>query len=176
MNKVDFALIGCRLLALYWIVMALYTLSSFVIALASWNEYVNESSSLNESVIYFGLVPLGLYVSAALVLWFGANRIVHFMVPSETKNSGGSITFLQAQSIAFSVVGLFLLFSALPEIAMVLYKIHLMKVLDSNVQISFDTKAQILEVSLRIILGGILLLGSNGLSGILIRIRELGMK
>ena len=170
MNKEDFALIGCRLLALYWIVMALYTLSSFVIALASWNEYVNES------VIYFGLVPLGLYVSAALVLWFGANRIVHFMVPSETKNSGGSITFLQAQSIAFSVVGLFLLFSALPEIVMVLYKIHLMKVLDSNVQISFDTKAQILEVSLRIILGGILLLGSNGLSGILIRIRELGMK
>ena len=177
MKKEDFAFIACRLLAIYWAVMAIYSISSLAISFVAWNDSVAEASSQMAAVINFSLVPSLLYILAALIFWFGAARIVRILIPTESEISGGStINLFQAQSIAFSAVGIFLLAGALPEMGGVLYKFSLMKEMDSHAQMFFDTKANIVELLIRLLIGVLLLFGARGLSGVLIRIRELGTK
>ncbi len=177
MNKEDFAYIGCRLLALYWAVKALYSISSFATSWAAWKANVVEFPSEMAGIVYFSLVPLVLYVLVALIFWFGAARIVRFLLPaSSAKSESGAITLFQVQSVTFAAAGMLILLSSLPEIGGVLYKINQLKQMDSHAQVSFDTQAQVFELSFRLVLGVLLLLGSKGLSGLLIRLREAGLK
>ncbi len=175
MDKEDFAFIGCRLLALYWAVKALYSVSSVVTSWTAWKANVVESSSEMAGIVYFGLVPLALYALVAFIFWFGAARIVRFLLPaSGTKGKGDAITLFQVQSVAFASVGILILLSSLPEICGVLYKINQLKQMDSHARASFDTQAQVFELSFRLLLGVLLLFGSKGLSGLLTRLREAG--
>ncbi len=177
MNKDDFAYIGCRLLALYWAVRAIYSLTSFAISYAAWKSSSSEFSNQMEDMIYFSLAPLVLYIIIAIILWFGAGRIVQLILPvNPQKRENSPISLFQVQAVAFASVGLFILFNALPEIGGVLYKVHLAREMDSYAHISFETKALIFEYALRICLGTFLLFGSKGLSGLLVRLRQAGMK
>ncbi len=130
-----------------------------------------------EAVIYFSVVPFLLYVLAALTFWFGVARTVRVLIPAEGKlGRGGASDLLQAQSMAFSAVGMFLLARALPEIGGTLQEFNFMKEMDSYAHMFFETKAHIVELSLRMFLGVLLLFGARGLGGVLIRIRDLGTR
>lgn len=153
MNKEDFAYIGCKLLALFWAVKAIYALGSFLTSFAAWSSSSSEYAPQLEGMIYFSLVPLILYVIAASILWLGTGQIVKFILPNyseDTKNR--SISLIQIQAVAFASVGLLILLSSLPEVGGVLYKIHLMREMDSYAQISFDAKSLIFELSLKFLL------------------------
>lgn len=178
MKKEDFAYIGCRLLALYLAVMATYSASSFAAVFAVvWEGSMGEFSPGKVGAIYFNLVPLVLYALAALIFWFGAARLVKYLLPVKSVHSESStITLFEAQSVAFAAVGALLLFNAIPDISGVLYKFQLMKEMDSYTELLFDMKTRVFQLSIQLVLGMLLLLGSKGLSGMLIRIRELGMK
>ena len=177
MDKKDFAYLGCRLLALYWAIKALYSVSLFVTSWVVWKADIAEFSSEMAGVVYLNLVPLALYVLVALIMWFGASRIVQFLLPvSSTKSEGGAVTLFQVQSVVFAAVGVLVLLSSIPEIGGVLYKINKLTQIDSHVQLSFDTQAQVFELSLRLLLGTLLLFGAKGLSGLLIWLREVGLK
>ena len=177
MKKEDLAYIGCRLLALHWAVKALYSISDFASSWVAWKSDVVEFPSEMAGVVYFNLVPLTLYVSVALLFWFGARRIADFLVPrSSSNNEGGGISLFQVQSVAFASVGILILLSSIPEIGGVLYKVYQLKQIDNHAQAPFDTQAQLFELTLRLVLGVLLLFGSKGLSGMLLRLREVGVK
>ncbi len=177
MNKEDFAYIGCRLLSLYWAMQALNSISSLVTAWAAWQANSYDVLSEVAGFIYFGLVPPVLYLLVAAVLWFGTARIVQLLIPTASvENEGGTITLFQAQSVAFAAVGLLILLTSVPEMGEVLFKIYQLKALDSHNQASLGVQAQVFEISIQLLLGVLLLFGSKGLSGLLIRFREAGLK
>lgn len=177
MNKEDFIYIGCKLLALFWAMKAIYAFGSFLTAFAAFSTDMTQLTPQMEGLVYFNLVPLVLYVIAASILWFGANKFVKIILPTQSERTeNNSITLHQIQSVAFATVGLLVFVSSLPEIGGVLYKIHLMREMDNQAQISFEAKSAIFSSSLKIILGILLFFGAKGLSGLLMQIRGLGMK
>lgn len=177
MNKEDFAYIGCRLLSLYWAFKTLNAISSLVTTWAAWQLDLFEFPSELAGVFYLGLVTFVIYLLIAVVLWFGAARIAQFLIPTASvENEGGTITLFQAQSVAFAAVGILILLTSVPEMGGVLFKMYQLKALDSHNQASLGVQAQVFEISIQVLLGVLLLFGSKGLSGLLIRFREAGLK
>jgi hypothetical protein len=177
MKKEEFAFIGCRLFALFWLVRAIYSISSLMVSWAAWKENISDSPRQLEGMFYYSLVPFVLYLTVAIFFWFAANHIVKRIIPADISSQDASgITVYQTQSVIFSGVAILILFSSLPEISGVLYKCHLAKQFDSYSNLSFNDKAQFLELAIRLALGIGLLFGARGLSGLLIKVRELGVK
>ena len=175
MNKEDFAYIGCKLLALYWLVNAFHLLASFASSMVSFNT--DSSATFNsDATLYLAYLPLVAYLLFAIIFWFGAKRFTKAIFSGKYENDSKCVTKHHVQSIAFSTVGLILIFISVPELINVLYKIHMLKELDSYTQVQHGVKAQIIELSLKVIFGILLFFGSRGLSGLLYRIREAGIK
>ncbi len=57
MKKDEFAYIGCRLLALFYGVKALFDVSSFVTVFVSWNSGLFPSSQVSLGMMYMQLIP-----------------------------------------------------------------------------------------------------------------------
>lgn len=175
MKKEDFAYIGCKLLALYWLVNAFHLLASFVssVFLLGDNQSISFSSN---TALYFSYFPLIVHIIFATIFWFGAKHFVGYIFSEKYETSNTPATNQQVQTIAFATVGLILIFMSTPEIINVFYKLHILKELDSYSQTPTSVKAQIIELSLKIVLGFLIFFGSKGLSGLLLRVREAGLK
>lgn len=177
MSKEDFAFVGCRLIALYWAVLAIFQLSSFINSWVSW-LLNDETYKSNMGDLYlFGLWHLIFYVVVALLLWFGAARFSRYLFPENSAvDEAGAITLSQVQSVLFAAVGLYLLLDSLPELLSFLYDHLEMKDLATRVEYSPSKVGRLLEILLRAAFGAALLFGSGVLSGMLTRFRELGVK
>lgn len=175
MQKEEFAYIGCKLLALYWLISAFGLLASFISAV-SMLQNTESISYFSTASLYFSHLPLAVHIILAVFFWFGANRFVKHIFSNTYETNSSCVTAHQVQTIAFSVVGLLLIVMSAPEIINLLYKIQLLKEFDSYSETSINVKAKMVELTLKTLLGVILFFGSKGLSGILLRIRTLGSK
>lgn len=172
MKKEEVAYIGCRLLALYYVVYALYSVASFVMFLATWKSMLVEHATPPTDFIYYQLVPFFFYVIAACVLWFGAGKIVNSLLPgSDIDNGLSSMTAFQVQSVIFTAIGILVLSLTIPEIAGKLYTITQWQNVNTFSQVSLDFKTQIVELVIRMFVGIYLLFGSKGLSSLILRVR-----
>ena len=175
MKKEEFAYIGCKLLALYWLISALNLLATSVTTV-SMLQYTESVSYFSTVAIYFSHLPLAVNIIFAIFFWFGANRLVKNIFSNANETNDSCITAHQVQIIAFSVVGLLLIVWSVPEIINLLYKIQLLKEFDSYSETPFSVKAKMVELILKSLLGILLFFGAKGLSGLLLRIRTLGSK
>jgi len=175
MKKEEFAYIGCKLLALYWLINAFNLLASSI-ATISMLKSTESISYFSMASLYISYLPIAVHIILAIFFWFGANRFIkHIFYNSYEKNSS-CVTTHQVQTIAFSVVGLLLIVWSTPVIIHLLYKVHLLKEFDSYYETPINIKAGMVELILKFSLGVILFFGAKGLSGFLIHIRELGSK
>lgn len=172
MKKDEFAYIGCRLLALFYGVKALFDVSSFVTVFVSWNSGLFPSSQVSLGMMYMQLIPLCLNILLAFLLWFAAERIVHFLL-SETDISidRSAISANQLQTVAFAAVGVLILGLTFPEIGRTLFRIIEIKKINNSAPVSTEMMVQIFVLGLRLIIGFFLVFGSKGLSGLLTRLR-----
>ncbi|QDT88745.1 hypothetical protein [Gimesia algae] len=177
MKKEEFAYIGCRLLALFYGVKVLFDLIPFVTMWISWKTNLVPFSQAPEGMIYLQmvyvqLIPLGLNLILACTLWFAANQIVKFILSGDFAVDGGSLTARQVQTVAFAAVGVLILGFTLPDIGATLFRIVEEKKFDNSAPITLDLKVQILLLGLRMLIGMFLMIGSNGLSELLTRLRS----
>ena len=110
MTPKSFAVVACRLLAVWFFVQAAQSLYGAIINLlplgrAGWSRA--GSSSALQSVLYLGMFPL-IFVCASFVLWLGASVFAEYMtrgVESEVSNrvEGGIVSW---QAVGFSLIGM----------------------------------------------------------------------
>lgn len=179
MTSREIAVVGCRLMAIYYFINAIYSpsgsLGALVAIFATGSEKVGESF---DWLLYYNSLSIFLFLAIALILWFGAKRIAKSVVSGETAStSTGTLKFEDLQSIAFSAVGLFLLVNALPAIVGLLYQMQMKaNLLAYPNKTSFTEYGQIVQTSIEAGLGVILLLWGRTLSGMLLWFREYGVK
>ncbi|MCA9014909.1 MAG: hypothetical protein KDA77_06205 [Planctomycetaceae bacterium] len=173
MKKEEVAFIGCRLLGLFYIVNALYAVTTFSLFFVSWKTHQVERTFPESSLIYYQLVPFVFYVLAGCLLWFGAAKIVNHLLPGTTIDNGlSSMTALQVQSVIFSGIGILVLSLTVPEGGNVLFQMSQWENISHLSQMPVEFKAQIFGLFCKLVVGVFLLFGSKGLSSLLVRLRE----
>lgn len=179
MSRQDLAFVACRLFALYWFISALGFTYALVGFLTAWGSDASGlgAGSYDASFLYVQSLPFFIYLAMACVLWVWAEKIAALIAPAaDTAKRSAGLSFVEGQAIAFAAVGLFILCTALPDVGGVLYDFHVKSQRVTGLTIPFDTKANIVQLSLQIALGLLLLFGARGLSGLVLWFRELGMK
>lgn len=172
MKKEEIAYIGCRLLGLFYIVNALYSVATFTLFFVSWKTNQVALTIPETSMIYFQLVPFTFYVLAGCLLWFGATKIVNHLLPGTTIDNGlSSMTALQVQSVIFSGIGILVLSLTIPEVGSMLYQMAQWENISHFSQMPVTFKAQLFGLVCRLVMGVFLLFGSKGLSSLLVRLR-----
>lgn len=119
MKKEDLAFIGCRLLAIFWAIEAidLFSHSAPVWFMESRNPPGEDLIRIMARMFHIAMITI-----PSLFLWFRADLIVGLLLPDAgEEESSGEITLQQAQTVAFATVGLFVLLSALPQMAFAFY-------------------------------------------------------
>lgn len=176
MKSKDLAFVALRVLAIYYLIAALYTLLTSLSAGLTF-DLSNQLDNYATTIFYFSLIPSSLYLVAAIVLWVFSDRLSQY-VSNENLNSETNSTMKieDIQVILFASIGLYLVFSSLPYIGGTLYKIIEMKNSDKYSLIPNETLTDTISLSLEILLGIILFFGAKGFSGLLTWARSLGLK
>jgi hypothetical protein len=178
MSAKDFAFIGMRLLAIYLALNVIYSIAGMAeAAVALTTGAFGAEVDKPAPFVYYGFISTFLNLFFAVLLWIGAERLVHVVVPAKmlpaSREHRRSIEF---QAIAFSAVGLLILVNALPKIGGELYKAYLIAhSFDIQPQVSLADKARYVQVGLQALFGLMLLIWGAALSGLLLWFRELGV-
>jgi hypothetical protein len=140
-------------------VLSIYALINGVDSLLYAFRYAREGDSVN---VLLNLSPPTSLIAGGILLWFAAQRLsLSIFKPGEFENSTKEISTADLQSIAFSIVGIYILSTALRsalELAALLYG-HVRAPVGVEVSVG---AASVYFLS-KAILGLWLLLGSRGL-------------
>jgi len=114
MLKKDFAIIAVRLMALYIIVMTAYTLPSYLGMIGS--SYVRDPEG--RAVLLASVIGTAFHLIMGLCLWFFSPPLAGLVTRElpESAQRSEEFTLDHVQVVAVSMVGLFVLSSAIPDL------------------------------------------------------------
>jgi len=157
----DWAFLACRVLALYLLCFAIDTLLSFGIY-----RFIFPAANENAPwVRTYYILRFLLVFAGGVVLWFGASRLAPIIVPrqaGEPEDVGaGGWSVAQLLSLAVSVLGLVLLFVAIPEAARLGARYLVADRLGER------DLVEIVFVAARLVVGIVLVFGSQGIANLI---------
>jgi len=172
MQKNDFAIIAVRLLALYIIVMTIYSLPNFLSMIGS-NISTDPTS---RAILLSGIIATALQFVMGIGLWFYSTSFAHLITKnlSEKPQTVEDFTLDRIQVVAVSLVGLFVLSSAIPALFEVIASYQFPETNPRyvrSISVMGKMKPEIpvvdfVMVAVKLGLGFWLLLGSNGVVGV----------
>jgi uncharacterized BrkB/YihY/UPF0761 family membrane protein len=171
MTKKEFAVLACRIFALYAFLKFIFQIESVICVI--WGLMDGRAGIKDTSgVIFFSfLLTTLLLLALAIVIWKKAEWLAEKIFPG--KDSAGSkleISMSEVQIVAFSVVGLVLIVEALPQIGNLIvdYKMR-----TSQPYVSmYPFWRSVVMHGIEFLLGFGLLFGSKGLAGLLKSFRK----
>ncbi|EKD50235.1 MAG: hypothetical protein ACD_62C00607G0014 [uncultured bacterium] len=166
MTNKSFALLGFRLLSLYFIVTGVI---AFPIALSSPLMVDGSFFAIFLPYLGFGLPAL----TAGLLLWFVAPYLVKYVTPKEEGPcSFSGMNVVDFYQVAFVIVGLFLLAYALPECLLVIFSLFDLPCKVSDMTICRCPIGQLVLPLLKILMGLWFLFRSHYLARSLLKIHK----
>lgn len=163
MTNRGLAVLGIRLFSLFIALQAL---------LSPLQPYVRmQALDFGPVTTMSTLLGLLLCLLVAALLWVSVGRIADLVLPERRGYSvvhGGAITVHDAQVIAYSAVGLYLVVDSLPQLAVASWPLL------SNHPLSYGLAEQLdlVAVGIRLMLGAALFLGARGLAGLVHQLRH----
>lgn len=150
MTKKEIAVLSFKVLSIYAFIRVIdnvyYTLGSIT----------STEEGANRLLI---IAPQLLLVLSGILLWYIAPRLASSVFKSSTIENEPNASLSDIQAVAFSVVGIFLLASSIPEIVKIIVIYNTMWAVGSK-EVLIQA---IIVLSIKMILGLWLLLGSRGL-------------
>ncbi len=175
LNAYEMSILLTRILSIYTLAEAIgqFQIATFQIAASknSYNAGVSQSVSLISAII-----PILLLLGLAIFLWVAANIIGNHMTQGMVDlNVSSQISYNTLEVIGFSVIGLFIVVQAIPNVTENLFSYWL---IDSQMGQGMNIRAKVrMFVSIiQILIGLSLIFGSKGLVGLLVRIRQMGVR
>lgn len=173
MSKRDIASLACKIIAIVLIIQGISILAnllSFYITVPNLMEMMEPEPIANMVSPYIFLLISGV------LLWFFSDKLALIMVKGENDsilNETLVIKAIDVQGILFSVLGLFFVGTSLPKILSALTNIYLMRDLPgASMRLLPNAMGDISQF----VLGLGIFFGSQGLVGLLKKVRTLGVK
>lgn len=174
----DLARLSCKVLAVYTLVLALQSLNHFALLPVSIRD--NLPAGVTALMVMAAFIPSILLLTLAAILWFRADRLAGHMASGEnTSGERPAVKGEDVQVIAFSVVGVLVLASAVPELFQFVSSLVLQRSLQFqpfSETVSVYTISRAIALAVRLVIGFWLLLGARGLAGLFKTLREAGLK
>ncbi len=157
MDTRDLSVLACRVLALYFVLVTLTSLTWIIPSLFSTEEVFLFVTSYAANTF----VTLGV----AFALWRYAPRLATWLTPKPSEISVGTLSFQQVQRLAFSVVGLIFAVQGAADL--------LQAAADGLfAPAGFTNLVRPISGAVRLVLGVGLLLGVDALTGLLGRLEQ----
>lgn len=164
MTNRGLAVLGIRLFALF---IALQALLSSLQLYSRW-QHVPASEPITGTGTLLGLL---LCLMVAGLLWVCVGRIADWVLPARRGHSlahADTVTVSDAQTIAYSAVGLYLVADSLPDILLTFWPL-----LSSYVQMrGAPEQLNLVAACIRFALGITLFFGGRGLAGLVRQLRR----
>lgn len=160
MTKNEIAILSFKVLSLYAIIQTIDKLYYFLY----YFLYESQLDNAYKHNLLLSSVPSLLMASCAIMLWFGAPFLAKSIFNKISSEAESQATLVDMQMIAFSVVGLFILATSLPDLVEIVAVI----LTASSIQGGAGSLVHnIVTLILKAVLGFWLLLGSQGIVGII---------
>ncbi len=179
MQKKDIAIIAVRLLALYFILMTIYNLPDYLGVI----HWLPSDDALGRAFLITHIIGAVIKFIIGIALWFYSSALAILITKDlpESSPPKKGFTLASIQAVAISLIGVFILSSAIPAFFEVIISYvfpganpHYVRSLDiagnKKVEIPITT---LITVALKLGLGFWFLLGANG---IVTAIREIWAK
>jgi len=166
-----FTTIGLRLIALYFFMTyVLYGINTITYAMAyllDTREYSNEPFDISA---LFLIMPMALMVAISILLWVFAGKVANCIIgEDESVDITQSVDYDKAQSIGFSIVGVFVVANALPDLVGCIYQIA--ETIKMGMDYSSIYVEKTISVGLKCIIGIWLILGGRGIVNMIKKVR-----
>lgn len=171
MNQLQLASISLKVLGIYSIIRALVLSESFFLALFALRIPSPAAPVENHALLMFcSLVPIALLLAAGIFLLLQSDRLALRMAgPVSEDGSGAGISPHVFQSIAFSLLGLFLCVSAIPGLFGILWNILALNEAtpaEMRTKVASESWALGARLGLQFLLGLWLFFGAKGFSNL----------
>jgi hypothetical protein len=133
------------------------------------------SSLEGSSSVYVATVVVGvLLVIFAAMLWFFPLTIAKTLIPSSAQTDYVQVPLDQAQSVGFTLLGLWVLAGGIPDSFYWLFMIYQASIPKSMFELRANDYAYVVSTAVEVILGIWLVFGARGLRGLLRWARSAG--
>lgn len=168
MSNREISSLACKILAVFLMIQGISAIANVLTYyIASPNLGVERASNI--------IAPLIFYVLGGVLLWIFSNKLSIIMAKDETPSEfteHSRITAGDLQRISFSVIGLYFIGSAIPQLITVLANFYSIDKQDFPISLL----PNVIGSLSRLILGLVIFLGSQGLVNFLKALREAGVK
>ena len=166
MQKVQIVGIAVRLFAIFLFLYTVRYASGLLPRAAA-------SPPDNVSLLFIFVIAL-FPILAAILLWFFPLTVATKIVPNIKKEiKASSLNASEIEAVAFSVMGLWVLTFAIPDVFYWVTFAFLLKNIEvGNLHLTPDNVASIVTTVVELVIGFWLLLGSRGILGIVRRFRQ----
>ncbi|MCK5706535.1 MAG: hypothetical protein KAI43_02690 [Candidatus Aureabacteria bacterium] len=164
MNKDEIVTLSLKITGIYGIIQ-LITKSNFLIGSLFTVIRTNTIEGLLYA-IFFALIPLVLFIYLIYVLLFKTPSLSKKILASESNEKSNPINSKEIQVLAFSIIGVWVLASTIPSFIQTLAYYSFSKEnseLAKTVNITLSTRTHFFGLSLKLIIGLYLFIGSKGL-------------
>ncbi len=186
MNTKNIAFVSIKVLAIYTFLQALLNIAKLInyVALhyisADFLHQLTNFTTFETQINLVSILPFILLLLISVILWKNADRLFSHIASENLVNNDNQhmITIHHLQTTAFAIVGLIIIASTIPEFFPIvpnLMKLYQLGNAHATFDLKFSTYFLIIEQIVKLIIGFSLFFGSNGLSGLLRRIRKAGM-
>ncbi|MDP3487000.1 MAG: hypothetical protein Q8S19_03590 [Bacillota bacterium] len=174
MKTKPIAFLACKILAIVFFMRALlYANSTFF----SFISFRNNAGELPMVIFYLILLPLLLLIVGA-ILWVRADGISSLMVHGlAVEETGIQIGYQELQTVGFSIVGLIIFATAIPDIFQGIPRLVSLKATNQYYipMVKVETAFWIIEKLVRLVIGTVLLFGSGAVVRFISSIRTIGV-
>lgn len=127
----------------------------------------NQSLADASSVYVAIALVTGLTFLLAAVLWFFPLTVAKTLIPSSSKTDYVQLPLEQAQSVGFTLLGLWVLVNAVPDSFYWLFMLYQASIPETLLNLGPSHRADIVSTVIEVVLGIWLLFGARGLLGLL---------
>lgn len=168
MSKGEITSLAYKILAIFLMIQGINAIASVLTYyIASPNKGVEQASNI--------IAPFIFFILFGISLWLLSDKLSRIMAKDENYSElteALRITVSDIQRISFSVIGLFFIGNAIPQLVSVLANLYSIYRQD----VSVSLLPNIVGSVTKLILGLMIFLGSQGLVNILKAIRKAGVK
>lgn len=173
MNPMHFAQIGIRLVAIYLIAQGLSVISNAYMVVSSYNQFSDDSMFVLLAMILAVLSP----VIIGFILWLLAPKLSRYFLsePSSTNEEKTVMDLSRIQSMVIALVGVYIVADNIPYSISTTYFLFTNTIeVNGEDTLNPTNLASALSVSLKLLLGVALIVGSKALSNTVDKLRSAG--
>ncbi|MBN1899812.1 hypothetical protein JW926_00635 [Candidatus Sumerlaeota bacterium] len=164
MNRDEIVTLSLKLAGIFCLVLLIFYSSIFLGNLLSLIKAKSIEGIL--SAIFVIVIPFIIFASITYLLLFKTDLLSKKIFPSAIKSEPRSISSKEIQALAFSIMGVWILSSAIPDIFQIISSRMLVKAYPESAaahQMTLTSISHVVSLIVRLLIGLYLFLGSKGL-------------